>query len=170
MSQIPISKWKKVSIPSLPQSMATSILPITRSLTNTSRVLAHAGREDTTVNTADPALLLKTTSRGTAPALLPNTKNLTGIWSLQFWLCCRASQRSSMLSCDTHPLNKGDLPSWMAEAQGTGLSRLPLGQTLRYQALSTHGLRESSPYSQQTLTVLKVLTRHNSKLFLQHLM
>ena len=170
MSQIPISKSKKVSIPSLPQSIATSLLPIIRSLINTSRVLAHAGSEDTTVNTADPGLLLKTTSRGTAPALLSNTKNLTGIWSLQFWPCCRASQRSSMFSCNTLPLTKGDLPGWMVAAQGPGLSLLPLGQAVHYQTLSTHGLRESSPYSQQTLTVPRVLTRHNPKLFLQHLM
>lgn len=144
--------------------MATSILPIIQSLTYTSRVLAHAGSEDTRVNTADPGHLLKTTSRGTAPALLSNTKNLTGIWSLQFWPCCRASQRSSMLSCNALSLTKGDLPGWMAAAQGTRFSLIPLGQALRYQALSTRDLSESSPYSQQTLTVLRVLIRHNPKL------
>lgn len=69
-----------------------------------------------------------------------------------------------MLSCNALPPIKGDLPGWMAATQGTGLSFLPLGQALRYQALSTHDLSESSPYSQQTLTVLRVLIRHNPKL------
>lgn len=98
------------------------------------------------------------------------TQNLTGIWSPPVLTLLQSLSKVLYAFLWYSSSEQG----WPSKLDGGSSGNRTLtsssGPNSVLPSTFPHGLGESSPYSQQTLTVLKVLTRHNSKPFLQHLM